>query len=196
MNPEKRPNLPEAADRPGAARRAEVADRPGAARQAEATDRSGAARWALIGRRIGIGLFWFMAVYVIVASTSSVVAELFDFPSAPAQDAEAPRCAAEIRSLHDSLLEHASAQLKQPRDRVGLRRWLADWDKQFAETREPCGSLKDTRRSLLALRERVEALLHDYARDALPLSERIERALERYTPRSSGLSHHPSRDLT
>ena len=159
--------------------------KPANPQAAAVPDPHGADRWAQIGRRIGIGLFWFMAVYVIVASTSSVVAELFDFPSAAPDAAQAPRCAAAIQSLQHSLLEHTGAELKLPPDQARLRRWLTDWDKEFAETREPCGSLKSTRRVLLTLRERLEAMLQTYAREALPLREQIERTLETYTPRSS-----------
>jgi uncharacterized membrane protein len=140
---------------------------------------------ALIGRRIGIALFWCMAVFVIGASAHSVVQELFDIPSAPAMDAEAPRCAASLRALHQALLDDASKEIRLPRDNARLRRWLGAWDRRYAETAALCGSLKDTRRTLLGLRERVEAMLHGYARDEWPLTERIERALQRFSPRST-----------
>jgi hypothetical protein len=140
---------------------------------------------ALIGRRIGIALFWCMAVFVIGASASSVVQELFDIPSAPPMEAQAPRCAASLRALHQDLLDHASQEIRLPRDNARLRRWLGQWDRSYAETGASCGSLKDTRRALLGLRERVEAMLHGYARDEWPLTERIERALQRFSSRST-----------
>jgi hypothetical protein len=139
----------------------------------------------MIGRRIGIALFWCMAVFVIGASARSVVQELFDIPSAPAMDAQAPQCAESLRALHQTLLDRASEEIRLPRDNTRLRSWLGAWDRRYAETGALCGSLKDTRRSLLGLRERVEAMLHGYARDEWPLTERIERALQRFSPRST-----------
>jgi hypothetical protein len=146
---------------------------------ADSRERQGA---ALIGRRIGIALFWCLAVFVIGASARSVITELYG--TAPA-GGDQLQCAASLRALHGSLLEQASAELRSSRDAERLTHWLSDWDRRFASTSEPCASLADTRRTLLSLRERVEAMLHDYAHDERPLTERIERALQRYVPRST-----------
>jgi hypothetical protein len=140
---------------------------------------------ALIGRRIGIALFWCMAVFVIGASAHSVVQELFDIPSVPAMDADAPRCAASLRALHQTLLDQTSKEIGLPRDNARFHRWLSAWDRRYADTGEFCGSLKDTRQTLRDLRERVEAMLHGYERDEWPLTERIDRALQRLSPRST-----------
>jgi hypothetical protein len=137
---------------------------------------------ALIGRRIGIGIFWCLAVFVVAASARSVITELYGSPPAGGNQVQ---CATNLSALHRSLLDQASAELRQPKDTERLRRWLSDWDGRFATTSEQCASLADTRRTLLSLRERVEAMLHDYAHDELPLTERIERALQRYLPRST-----------
>jgi hypothetical protein len=140
---------------------------------------------ALIGRRTGIALFWCMAVFVIGASAHSVIGELYGSASPPESDADTLACAAKLRALHRELLDNASAELRLPKDRARLRRWLTDWDRSYALTHERCGALNDTRRTLLALRERVEAMLQTYARDEQPLTERIERALQRFAPRST-----------
>jgi hypothetical protein len=137
---------------------------------------------ALLGRRIGIGLFWCMAVFVIGMSTYSVLHELYGSPDGPG---DPTACATTLDSLHASLLEQASHELRLPRDPSRAQRWLTDWDRAFAATSDSCASLTDTRHTLLSLRERVEAMLRDYARDELPLTERIERALQRYVPRST-----------
>jgi hypothetical protein len=136
----------------------------------------------LLGRRIGIGLFWCMAVFVVCMSTYSVIHELYGSQEGPGDPLA---CATDLRSLHASLVEQASAELRLPRDPSRARRWLTDWDRAFAATSESCAALTDTRHTLLSLRERVEAMLRDYARDELPLTERIERALQRYVPRST-----------
>jgi hypothetical protein len=137
---------------------------------------------ALLGRRIGIALFWCLAVYVIAASTRSVVSELYGSPS---QGADAIACASTLRELRESLIQHASAELQLARDDARTRRWFGAWDKTFAASASHCGPLADTRRTLLSLRERVEAMLHDYARDKSPLNESIQRALQRYLPRTT-----------
>jgi hypothetical protein len=140
---------------------------------------------ALIGRRTGITLFWCMAVFVIGASARSVIGELYGSAKAPENDADTAACAAQLTALHRQLLDKGSAELRLPRDPTRSKRWLADWDRNYVQTREQCGALHDTRHSLLTLRERVEALLHAYARDQRPLTERIERALQRFAPRST-----------
>lgn len=137
---------------------------------------------ALLGRRIGIALFWALAVFVISMSTISVVSELYGSTEGPGDPVA---CATSLQTLHQSLLEQASSELRLPRDPQRVRRWLTDWDRQLAATSDSCAALPDTRHTLLSLRERVEAMLRDYARDELPLNERIERALQRYVPPST-----------
>jgi len=140
---------------------------------------------ALIGRRTGIALFWCMAVFVIGASARSVIGELYGSANAPESAAVTALCASQLKALHRQLLEQASAELRLPKDRTRAQRWLSDWDRAYAQTRDQCGALNDTRRALLTLREHVEALLRVYARDQQPLTERIERALQRFAPRST-----------
>jgi hypothetical protein len=142
---------------------------------------------ALIGRRIGIALFWFMAVFVIFASARSVISELYFGGDRDATPDEM-HCAVALNELHNTLLERASQELRLPKDATRTSRWLQQWDQNYAATSGKCGSLSDTRQTLLALRERIEALLHDYAREQRPLSERIRRALQRFAPRST----HPT----
>jgi len=156
--------------------------------------KSGAAR---IGRRIGITLFWCLAVFVIGASARSVLAQLYDWPityeqARPETEVEA-LCAKEIPALQKSLLDQAGNSLRAPRDPAGQHRWLVAWDKRFAELRHGCGSLDDARRRLGTLRRNVESLLHDHTRNNLPLIERIDRALPRSSTRSlpKETSHDP-----
>ena len=141
----------------------------------------------LIGRRIGIALFWCMAAFVVTASTRSVLMELYGTPSNTGDPTETAKCAESLQSLHDALLEQASGELVAPADQQNarLRRWLTDWDRKFADTSDGCAALTETRHTLRSLRERVEAMLREYARDEVPLTERIQRALQRYLPRST-----------
>jgi hypothetical protein len=143
----------------------------------------------LIGRRIGIALFWCMAAFVVTASTRSVLMELYGTrdPTNSGDPAETVKCAESLKSLQEALLEQASGELVAPADQQNarLRRWLTDWDRKFAATSDGCAALSETRHTLQSLRERVEAMLRAYARDEVPLTERIQRALQRYLPRST-----------
>lgn len=143
-------------------------------------------RAAIIGRRIGIAAFWALAVFVAGASTRSVVAQLYGAGIAPlTANADEAACARELRVLHDGLLGRAGQELSLPRDPARTHDWLVSWDRRHAQLAGQCGSLEDTRRELLTLRNEIESMLHEHARHHLPLTERIDRALERVAPRSS-----------
>jgi len=141
----------------------------------------------LIGRRIGVAAFWFMALFVTTASTRSVVLELFGSPEtsitgAPADDA---RCKGELRVLHSELLLHVGAMPHTEADETQFRAWLREWDGRFAVTRDVCAGLLGTRETLMTLRKKLDARRRDDARELLPLTERIERALSRVVLRST-----------
>ena len=107
---------------------------------------------ALIGRRIGIALFWCMAVFVVSASARSVLSQLYDWPVPRSLRFDEARCANEIAALEHSLLERAGEELRAPRDPARLHRWLGVWDKRFSQLRGHCGSLEDARASLAGFR--------------------------------------------
>lgn len=147
---------------------------------------------AIIGRRVGAAVFWLMAVFVIGASTRSVVSALYGKPEpASASASDELRCAQGLRELSRVLHDQAAAELRLPRDRSRMMRWLAAWDRRYAALEQPCPSLSDTRRDLFKLREHIEALLHQHERESLPLTERIERALDRVSPTADGSAHTP-----
>ena len=139
---------------------------------------------ALIGRRIGIALFWSLAVFVVGASSRSVLSQLYDWPTPQSLVFHEARCANEIVALEKQLLERAGAELRAHRDPARLHRWLSTWDKRFSALRGQCGSLEDARDSLASLRQDIEQMLHTHRREHLLLIERIDRALERFSTRS------------
>jgi len=139
---------------------------------------------ALIGRRIGITLFWCMAVFVVTASARSVLSQLYGWPMPRSLAFDEARCANEISALEKSLLERAGEELRAPRDPQRLHRWLTIWDRRFAALQGQCGSLEDARESLASLRVDVEEMLHTHIREHLLLIERIDRALQRFSARS------------
>jgi hypothetical protein len=134
---------------------------------------------ALIGRRMGIAVFWCLATFVTVASIRSVVLDLY---AKPEQAGNNTRCAEELRTLHASLLDKASDELRarpsgDGNDLEHTTKWLESWDKRFVATREDCAGLSVPWKQLQMLREKLGALLRDYVREQRPLTERIERAL-------------------
>lgn len=137
----------------------------------------------LIGRRIGIAAFWCMAVFVTMASTRSVVMELFGSPESFA-GADDARCKSDLRGLHSELLEQVGSLPHSEGDETRFRAWLRKWDGRFAETSAVCGNLRSTRETLQHLRKKLDAKRRDDARELLPLTERIERALSRADARS------------
>lgn len=140
---------------------------------------------ALVGRRIGIALFWCLAVFVIGASARSVLAQLYGWSSPQGAQLDEARCASEIDALRRSLLEQAADELLVPRDGAHTQRWLVAWDKRYAELSQGCGSLDEARRALSPLRRNVAALLNRHDDENLPLIERIDRALQRFSTRSN-----------
>jgi hypothetical protein len=138
----------------------------------------------LIGRRIGIAAFWFMAVFVTTASARSVILELYGSPESvgPGDDG---RCKVELRKLHEDLLDRAASPLRSADAESGFQTWLRDWDRRFASTQAVCAGLRSTRETLQTLRKKLDAKRRDDARELLPLTERIERALSRAVPRST-----------
>src|SRR5262245_53918337 len=108
---------------------------------------------ALIGRRIGIALFWCLAVFVVGASARSVLSQLYAWPSPRSLAFDEARCANEIAALEKALLERAGEELRAPRDPQRLHRWLGVWDKRFSALRGQCGELEDARATLASLRQ-------------------------------------------
>ena len=139
---------------------------------------------ALIGRRIGIALFWCMAVFVVFASARSVLSQLYEWPAPRSLAFDEARCANELGALERSLLEQAGEELRGARDPARMHRWLGEWDRRFSLLRGQCGALEDARATLASLREDIEQMLHTHTRKHLLLIERIDRALERFSPRS------------
>jgi hypothetical protein len=151
---------------------------------------------ALVGRRIGIAAFWCLAVFVLVASTRSVLLELYGKPQGVG---DSVRCSAELRSLHSSLLEQASAELRDTSETdayAHTQRWLRQWDQRFAGTRDMCAGLWEARETLQSLRKRLEVMLRDFAKEQRPLNDRIERGLSRAIPwpRSISTPYHSPRE--
>jgi hypothetical protein len=139
---------------------------------------------ALLGRRIGIALFWCLAVFVVFASFRSVLSQLYGWPAPSGLAFNEARCANEIAALEKSLMERAGEELRAPREPQRLGRWLSAWDRRFNGLQGQCGSLEDARASLESLRRDVEQMLHTHIREHLQLIERIDRALERFSARS------------
>jgi hypothetical protein len=142
---------------------------------------TGAAR---IGRRIGITAFWLMAVFIVVASSRSVLREIYGLGAGPANADQVTACAGTLQRLERSLREQAALAVRDHQNAATTQRWLAAWDDEYASLGR-CGELEDARISLGNLRASTATLLEQHGRRSAPLTERIRRALLRFTSKET-----------
>ena len=121
-----------------------------------------------------MALFWLMAVYVVGASTFSVVGQLFGGPLIARADEAA--CATELARLTNELQDRASSTLADPS--TTSPEWLANWDRTFTALAGQCGRLEATRTLLGGVRSRVGNMLRAYREQDGPEMARIARRLE------------------
>lgn len=134
-----------------------------------------------IGRKLGIWLFWLLAVYMVGMSAASIIPALYWPNAAPRpKAAAAARCAEEIATLERDLLDTAAGTLRRG-EVDGLERSLLAWDQRSIALSGGCGPLEPARKDLLALRARVGALLTGYRGRTLRLQQRLRRALDAFS---------------
>jgi hypothetical protein len=132
------------------------------------------------GRRLGIGLFWLLAVYMIGMSAASIIPSLYWPASAPRPDALAVElCAERIQSLKRELLAKVADTVRHGRV-AGLERWLLAWDERSLTLGGGCGPFEPARMDLLRLRADLGALLADYRSGPFRTQQRLQRALEQW----------------
>jgi hypothetical protein len=133
---------------------------------------------ARIGRKLGIGLFWLLAVYMVGMSAASIIPALYWPNIAPRPDAPAlARCAAEIDALERELLRSATASLRRGQV-AGVERSLLEWDQRAIALSGGCGALEPAREDLLKLRAGIGALLAGYRSGTLRVQQRLQRTLD------------------
>jgi len=132
------------------------------------------------GRRLGIGLFWLLAVYMVGMSAASIIPSLYWPGSAPRPDPLAvEQCAGRIQVLQRELLTKVADTVR--RGRVsGLERWLLAWDERSLILAGGCGPFEPARMDLLRLRADLGALLADYRSGPFRTQQRLQRALEQW----------------
>jgi hypothetical protein len=133
-----------------------------------------------IGRRLGIGLFWLLAVYMVGMSAASIIPALYWPDSAPRPAAPAvEQCARQLQALEGDLVSKVASTIQRGRA-AGLGRWLNAWDERSLKLAGGCGPLETTRKDLLRLRAELGALLADYRSGSLRVQQRLQRALEHW----------------
>ena len=133
-----------------------------------------------IGRRLGIGLFWLLAVYMVGMSAASIIPSLYWPALAPRADSPpAARCAREIDALARDLLDTAANALRRG-EIAGLERSLRAWDERAMALDGGCGVLEPARRDLLQLRTGIATLLSNYRSGTLPAQQDLQRTLDAY----------------
>jgi hypothetical protein len=140
---------------------------------------------ARIGRKLGIGLFWLSAVYMIGMSAASIIPALYWPDAAPRPDApEIVECARQLRALEHDLLAKAADTLQRGHV-AGLERWMSAWDEQSLGLAGGCGPLEPARKDLLRLRAEFGSLLASYRSGPLRVQQRLQRALEHWPARDA-----------
>jgi hypothetical protein len=133
-----------------------------------------------IGRRLGIGLFWLLAVYMIGMSAASIIPALYWPDAAPRPRAlSAARCAQQIHALERDLLAKVADSVQRG-SLTGLERWLLMWDGRSLALAGGCGPLEPARKDLLRLRADLGSLLASYRSRSLRVQQRLQRALEHW----------------
>ncbi len=143
-------------------------------RPAEASQRY---RAAVIGRRLGILVYWLLLTFVVSASALSIIPEAFGIgPGGPEVDEEF--CAREIEALKADLLGQAGVLISSdPKTRADR---LERWDARFRELDTGCGVLERARTDLETLRSNLAAASARFFRSQGKLIKRIDNAVGRY----------------
>ncbi len=132
-----------------------------------------------LGRRIGAGVFWILALYLIVVAFYSIVPQVFAESSAPSGVAGGGQCREALGGLRDALVDgladHVRSGVRGDPDRA----WLARWDARFAQMEPGCrGPKLEEAVSLLGrLRQRVGRHAVRFDRDVAPALRRLETLL-------------------
>jgi hypothetical protein len=133
---------------------------------------------ARVGRKLGIGLFWLLAVYMVGMSAASIIPALYWPHVAPRPDAPAvARCAAEIVALERNLLRLTATGLRRGQI-AGIERSLLAWDQRAIALSGGCGALEPAREDLLKLRAGIGALIASYRSGTLHIQQRLQRTLD------------------
>jgi hypothetical protein len=131
-----------------------------------------------VGRKLGIGLFWLLAVYMIGMSAASIIPALYWPNAAPRPDAPAvAHCAAEIDALERDLLRATATSLRHGQ-LTGIERSLLAWDQRAIALSGGCGALEPAREDLLRLRAGIGALIASYRSGTLRVQQRLQRTLD------------------
>lgn len=144
------------------------------------SERSTVRRSPLLGRRLGVSVFWVLALFVVGGAARSILPALYWPAHAPEpRHPGALACAREIDELERELTSRTASGI-DPELPAAPRAWLARWDARYLALGPDCGPLEDARRDLGVLRARLGALLVEHARESGPARERVRRAVDAF----------------
>jgi hypothetical protein len=124
-------------------------------------------------------VFWGLAVFVVGASSWSIVPSLY-FPDLAPQPkpATVAACGQELAALERELSEQSIKRLAS-HDASHHDAWLHEWDRRMALLDdEACGPLKGPRKDLTAARAALGDMLKRYAQDVAPAQRKVRAALD------------------
>lgn len=124
-------------------------------------------------------MFWALAVFVVGASSWSIVPALYFPELAPEPKARTVRaCGDELAALERELSERSVERLAS-HDASHHDAWLHDWDRRMALLDDhACGPLKSARNDLIAARAALGDMLKRYAQDVAPAQRKVRAALD------------------
>lgn len=134
------------------------------------------------GRRVALGLYWIMMLYIMTVGFYSVIPQAF-WPE-PSQDVEVPAdCDEGLEDLTHELREHAAAHLSgQVAGREELPQFLRAWDDRHIALTSVCDG--DPRHAEVAsVRHRLQDTLRRIDREEGRALARLERSLRSTTQR-------------
>lgn len=133
-----------------------------------------------LGRRVGIALFWLLALYVIGGAALSILPALY-WPEHAPRPPRSLACARDLDVLERELAAHAAGAFGHAR--LATRKaWLSQWDRRYSALGSDCGPLEGARRDLGALRVSLGAWLDEHERGSERIRARFRRAVDAFLP--------------
>jgi len=146
----------------------------------EPHSRDEVARAGTIGRRVALGLYLSVLVYITAVAFASVVPQVFWPEPSPAAVAAAPAdCGEALRTLEQALLERSSRVLStaspaNPED--GIEAFFHTWDDDYLALAARCRG--ETYHSLGRLRYQLEITLRRYEREDARLAREVAAGID------------------
>jgi hypothetical protein len=121
---------------------------------------------AIIGRRIGMLIYWIVLIFILSAGATSIIPQVFGFRKPAGKSVIDPqKCVKQTRTLSLELRSKANdfcVRLSTHK----LRGWLERWDERYRNVNANCGAPDPDRVELKALRDGLESMIANCEKNA------------------------------